>query len=293
MPLVRVLASLLALGAALPAYASTPTTTIITACISKVDGFTRIVPSPASCNKRFETVLQFNQAGPAGPQGPVGPTGPQGPPGSSNNAPFLVRTVIVPAGGTAAQNGAYLLEIINAVESVASPTNPYLIQLDAGYFDVGAGAVIYPGISLRGAGMVSTFITSSNTALYFINQVDATGISFSLSDMTVTATSNPQGRPVASPNITNVVFDHLHLLAPVEGLTGLGTQVPGAALLITNSIINGPLNLSNLYADPTVRMKVIATQVDSFQINGGTSPATLACFAAYNASLVPYSNACD
>jgi hypothetical protein len=278
MSLARVLVSLLAFGTALPACAFTPKATTMTARIASIG-----------------TVLQLNQTDSASPRALASARfqARQEPIGLSDRAPFHVHTVAVPAGGTAEQNGRRLLDVIKTVEVVASPTNPYLIKLDTGYFDVGAGAVIYPGISLRGAGTVSTFITSSGTALYFINLTDDTGISFRLSDMTVTAKSNPVGRPVASPNINHVVIDHVHLLAGVAGVTAFNTFVSGASLLITNSIINSPLHLSNLYRDPTVRMKVIGTEVDSFQINAGTSPATLACFATYNANRVPYSHACN
>lgn len=72
--------------------AQSPTATVILACVSKMTGVSRIVPSSANCTANEALVTWNHQgpqgmtgaagpSGPAGPQGPSGPTGPQGPSG--------------------------------------------------------------------------------------------------------------------------------------------------------------------------------------------------------------------
>ena len=110
------------------------TSTVITACVSKFDGFSRIVAKPNACLPRFETIVQWNSRGPEGPAGPAGPTGPQGPQGPQGTpAVALAHTILVSASGTPEENG---LAFQTAVASItnASAINPYLVQLDAGTF---------------------------------------------------------------------------------------------------------------------------------------------------------------
>jgi len=81
------------------------------------------------------------------------------------SAATLVRTVMVEpviAAGVAdpVASGSAL---INAVAGIvgASPTNPYLVKLGTGVFDLGAQMLILPdGVSLEGAGRTATTITS-------------------------------------------------------------------------------------------------------------------------------------
>jgi Collagen triple helix repeat (20 copies) len=53
---------------------------LIHACVSKLDGYVRLIGATASC-KKTETALDWGIVGPAGPQGPTGPQGPSGPQG--------------------------------------------------------------------------------------------------------------------------------------------------------------------------------------------------------------------
>jgi hypothetical protein len=82
------------------------TTALITACVAKSNGVTRIVAAPSACIAGVETVVQFDQKGPAGnsgPAGPTGPTGPQGPAGSGGGGVTYSASFTVPSnasGGT-------------------------------------------------------------------------------------------------------------------------------------------------------------------------------------------------
>ncbi len=81
MSLLRHLAILpaLLLPAATAFTQATPAASPLSACVAKLDGYTRIVSTPAACDKKLETPIQWNTPGPQGLPGPSGPTGPQGP----------------------------------------------------------------------------------------------------------------------------------------------------------------------------------------------------------------------
>jgi len=86
--------------------------------------------------------------------------------GLQGAASLLLRTVLVKpviAGGVvdAVASGTAL---INAVASIvsSSPTNPYLVKLEAGIYDLGSQGLSLPtGVSIEGAGRAATEITSS------------------------------------------------------------------------------------------------------------------------------------
>ena len=270
-----------------------PASNVITACVAKIDGFTRIVSSPSACVTRFENVVQFNAQGPAGaagsqgPAGPAGPTGaqgPAGPPGSSNNEPFLAHTLLVTAGGTAAQNGQLLANTLNAAGSVASVANPYVVELDAGTFDLtGIYPTIQPGISLEGQGMGSTFVTSDANTLYFADSTGKPGpYSFGVSAMTVTGEE-----AISTQNVGTAVLEGLHVIGRIDFYATSNT----ASVLLSHSIVNGPVAFDNNSHSATQRFRIVGTQVDS--IAAPTVAGTQGCFASYNANLVAYSATCQ
>jgi hypothetical protein len=58
---------------------------LIHACVSKPDGYVRLIGATASC-KKTEIALDWGIVGPAGPQGPTGPQGDPGPTGDPGPA---------------------------------------------------------------------------------------------------------------------------------------------------------------------------------------------------------------
>lgn len=283
---IRLVLVLSAFGAVDKAKATT-TGGVITACVAKLDGFTRIVSSPSACVTRFENVVQFDAQGPAGPAGPTGPQGaqgPAGPAGASSNQPFLAHTLLVTAGGTPVQNGRLLANTLNAAASVASPANPYLVQLDAGTFDLtGLYPIIQPSISLRGQGMQNTFVTSDGNTLYFADQTGKAGpFSFSVSAMTVTGQE-----AIATQNVGTAVLEGLRVIGRID----FYATASDVSVLLANSIVNGPVAFNNNSHNPTQRFRIVGTQADS--IAAPTVAGTQACFASYNANLVAYSPTCQ
>jgi len=83
-------------------------------------------------------------------------------------APFALRaagtmrnTIVVSAEGTAAENGVALLAVMPRL-SVASASNPLILELDAGTFDIGNQRLNLPSyVTIAGAGQESTLITST------------------------------------------------------------------------------------------------------------------------------------
>ncbi len=188
------------------------------------------------------------------------------------------------AGGTPAQNGQLLANTLNAAGSVASATNLYVVQLDAGTFDLtGLGVIIQPGISLKGQGMQNTFVTSSANTLYFADSTGKAGpFSFSVSGMTVTGEE-----AIATQNVGTAVLDGLHVIGRIDFYATAST----ASVLLVNSIVNGVVAFDNNSHSATQRFRIVGTQVDS--IGTPTVAGTQACFASYNANLVPYSATCQ
>jgi len=88
-----------------------------------------------------------------------------------NAAPFAFRarslmsnTTVVSADDDALTNGTRLLTAVNSIQD-ASATNPYLLQLDAGIFDVGTSRIAMPDfVSITGAGREVTQIRSISSS---------------------------------------------------------------------------------------------------------------------------------
>ena len=73
-------------AAVLPLAAQTAAPAVITSCVSKLSGVSRIVAAASACNASTENVVVWNQQGPAGPQGLQGPMGLMGAPGAQGPA---------------------------------------------------------------------------------------------------------------------------------------------------------------------------------------------------------------
>ena len=93
--------------------------------------------------------------GPQGLQGPAGPQGPQGP--AANYANVIV---VAKSGGDFANPLDAVASITNATE-----TNPWVIQVMPGVYDLGGGAlVLKPYVHLRGMGAASSKIVGNVVA---------------------------------------------------------------------------------------------------------------------------------
>lgn len=79
-------------------------------------------------------------------------------------ASTMKQTVLVSAEGTPAENGTALLAAVAAI-SGASASNPVVVQLDAGTFDLGTSSLVMPAYTtLAGQSQQATLVTSAHAA---------------------------------------------------------------------------------------------------------------------------------
>ena len=103
-------------------------------------------------------------AGRRGPAGVAGPAGPAGAAGaavlSASSASPLLRTIVVsPSGVGAAGDGALLAAAVAGI-SGADATNPYLVSLEPGVYDLGSTPLHLPAyVDLQGSGQDVTTIS--------------------------------------------------------------------------------------------------------------------------------------
>ena len=112
--------------------------------------------------------------------------------------PFA-RTVIVPSGGTASANGANLLTALSGI-TTASASNPWLLKLDPGVYDLGTNQLVPKSfVDVEGAGRGTTFITSAvqgNGAPGATILVQS-GVQSEMRELTIKNTSLGMGRGIS------------------------------------------------------------------------------------------------
>lgn len=87
----------------------------------------------------------------------------------------FARTVIVSAVGTSAQNGTALRSALASITD-ASSSNPYLLKLEPGIYDLGSSPLaLKPDISLEGSGESSTTVQGSPGSLQAVLSADTLG----------------------------------------------------------------------------------------------------------------------
>lgn len=103
------------------------------------------------------------ETGATGPQGPTGVTGPQGPAGPQGPvgpSPHYANVIIV------ATSGGDFTDPVQAMESItnASATNPYLIKIMPGIYDLGVTTILAKGyVDIEGSGKNVTKLISTYT----------------------------------------------------------------------------------------------------------------------------------
>ena len=92
------------------------------------------------------------------------------------NIVAMTRTVVVSPNGTATQNGAALLAAMNVISNAGpSASNPWLLKLEPGNYDLGSGSLILkPYVGLEGSGEGTTTISSTIVTTFGANASGAT-----------------------------------------------------------------------------------------------------------------------
>jgi hypothetical protein len=112
-------------------------------------------------------------SGPVGPEGPVGPQGPQGPAGPAGAA-FTRIVVVSPILGDAAASGQALRDAYNGITN-ANSTNPVLLKIEPGLYDVGLQHMEFtnPAIAIEGSGRDITRVLGGAFTMYTGNTAGA------------------------------------------------------------------------------------------------------------------------
>ncbi len=306
------------------AAAQAQTSTLVSACVLPT-GAPRIVAAASACTAK-ETFLQWSVQGPAGVAGtpgaagapgvagPTGPSGATGAPGAQGpSTPPLKNVIYIPNTNDTFANGNALSNALGAIAglygNLASPSTPFVIQLDAGTYAVYSTLVVLPYVTINGAGMYSTIVTTqcptyctgtSGTISVQDNLViggpGAAG-STTLSNMTIDGggvyPGGSQNGPLYVRHAGNLLIDHINLTQNGGKSSTAFTDIGGLNFQIRDSII-GNLTVGqqlpyHFYGGGT--SVIIGSEVD------GTPhimpPATITCLASYNVTGTALSNGCQ
>jgi hypothetical protein len=211
-----------------------------------------------------------------------------------------VRTLLVKPLGTPAENGSALLSALAGITG-ASATNPWLVKLEAGRYDVGAPALLAmkPYVDLEGAGEGVTKITSTGSSATNTGTLlcaDASEVRF------LTVENTGGGLSYATAISANGVSGSIrHVTARVSGATSqaIALFVANAASptvtdvsVIADSGASGaaPFGFATVNSSPTVR-HVESTVTggffgQAFIVQGGTADMADLNGVATGASMV-------
>jgi hypothetical protein len=217
------------------------------------------------------------------------------------------RTVVVSPVGSATQNGSALLAALNGITD-ASATNPYLLYIEAGTYDLDIGWLqMTPYVHIEGAGEDNTIITSAvgrcagtvhgaNNAELRLLTVRNTSTNTAKNDCGVGISNNS-----ASPRLTQVTVES------TGGGDNYAVDIVSSSnptmTNVTATASGGSMNIGmyNDLSSPTIRNSRISGTNDSLWQTGGTIKVavtqlvggvsrmggTLQCFNNYNENMQP------
>jgi hypothetical protein len=174
---------------------------------------------------------------PIGTGGTPGPPGPPGPSGLN-----YARTIVVSPMGTAAQNGTALITALAGITG-ASATNPWLLKIEPGVYDLGGGKLVMkPYVDVEGSGEGVTTITAAGRAAS--EEGTVVGVAFAeLRSLTVANTGGGQFANaiyVANINNLNTPFRITHVTARASATGGFVNTIylnNGGVMRIADSTI--------------------------------------------------------
>ncbi len=221
---------------------------------------------------RVQTLETNGTSGPAGPTGPTGPRGPAGPAGA-DGSDLYARTVIVKNDGTATSNGIDLLAAI-AAAPIPTAAAPFVIELEAGPYDVGSSTVTLPNyMSLRGAGTASTTLKGQA-----IKVVAARGHT-TISDLTIESSTSVAEAEVVELGIsaadTDFIVHDARVIATSSSndLTD-GIDARGTGITISNTWVNarrGALKVASGTTVEVVSSILVSEDAALLTLSGGST----------------------
>lgn len=227
--------------------------------------------------------------GEAGPQGPVGEAGPQGPAGgpgpgvgADGGPTSYVRTVTVTEHYNAQVSGDALIAALAGI-TTASSTNPWLVHIDPGTYDLGVRTlVMQPYVDIEGAGQGVTTITMSGAAQSSVSS-DVVGVLSTqhaeLRDVTIMDTNaGSSGATIvgiggAAPSTGPGTFRLTDATLDVQAQSGACRGVYGAGTLTSCTVdASGGSSSTGLWSDSGLAS---VYQVFDSRISGGTQAVDL------------------
>lgn len=227
-------------------------------------------------------VCSVGTPGSTGPQGPTGAQGPAGPQGPAGAAPHYTNVVVV------AKSGGDFSDPIAAINSItdASGTNPYLVKIMPGVYDLGAGTLVMKEyVDVEGAGENATVLTSSVSGGFFPVTATVSGANNSeLRLLTVTNTAL-SGLGVAISNL-NSSPKLTHLTAAVSGSPAYASAILNDHSSPTMNDVTASVTgaTSDMYAVYNTESSPIMTNVSA--LASGESYSAFGVFSATNSSPV-------
>jgi hypothetical protein len=220
-----------------------------------------------------------------------------------------VRTMVVsPDPSSATNSGTNLLNAVNGITD-ASATNPYLVHVEPGVYDLGTGTLsMQPYVDIEGSGQDVTTITSSGTDATTVVGTDNAEIR----DVTVRATASYQAQAIqinsGSPHFTDITaiasggsYANEAVAAfggsPVlRGVTarGLGNGSTGlyvlgaAAVTVDTSVVSGDELAGTAQFGATINIANSRINKPFFVFQG-----TVTCVYDYSNSYAPLNSSCS
>jgi hypothetical protein len=237
--------------------------------------------------------VTLGAVGPEGPQGEPGQTGPQGEPGlpgvpgergpkgdpgdkGDPGEPRFVRTIVVsPVPGDPAASGEALIASLASIQD-ASETNPYLVRMEPGVYDLGEGTLAMKShVDVEGSGPGVTLLVSSG------DQVVLAASRSELRDLKVHA--------VGGIGILNAgtAFSLNGVSVLAEGKSSLALFNEGAlgSLLIRDSVLDAGILIRSEGSPSTVFV--------GSQLLGIPAADDLRCHGSYGPLFQPLDAACE
>lgn len=192
--------------------------------------------------------------GPVGPAGTTGATGPQGPPGPQGPAGTgglnYTRTIVVgpTTTSTATENGTALVNALTGITG-ASATSPYLLKIEPGIYDLGAGTLtMKPFVDIEGSGEGVTTITAAGRSEF--------------GPGTVAGASNAELRFLT---VANTGGNNLHAIAIVNKGTAL------AVTHVTVTAKDGSYNTYGIYNHSDAKLLLRDSRISAVGKGNGAS----------------------
>lgn len=176
--------------------------------------------TPSGSSIAIATSVPQGPAGPQGSSGATGATGPQGTPGVQGlpgpaGQALLKRTLVVSPVGIETANGTALLAALASIQD-ASATNPWLLKIEPGVYELGNQALwMKPYVDVEGSGSGTTLVKRTGAGEFSQPTVGTANFT-ELRDISVrrvgggagvTGTAEAIHNYMNSPRITRVVAD--------------------------------------------------------------------------------------